>query len=930
MNGRHFICWLCLTGPMLGLSAQGTGPTFSGRFEAVDFAAFAKDVEQQTGVTIFYREPWVRDIRVTLSGSGLPLIHTLDSLLRPAGCKTFLDEWDHLFITRKTTLVSHLPEYQATPGTGPAEIPGTARSGITLAEQNYINGRRIREPQVIRVGNAEKGVPGKKVLVTGRILDEANGEPLIGTTLYNMTLKTGTITNPEGRFNMLVIPGTYEVECNNMGMEPLRFTLVVYSDGELELGMNRTLIPLDEVVISAERQHHVSGSQMGYERLNYSILKQVPLVMGERDILNVIKLLPGVQSVGEGSAGFNVRGSSADQNMIYINKLPVYNSAHLFGFFTAFSPEIVRDFTLYKSNLPAAFGGRLASFTDVIARQGNMKRFTAQGGISSVSAYATVEGPVQKEKGSILLSARTTYSDWILGLLEDPMLRNSQAGFNDISGVYTLNAGDKTRLKVFGYRSRDRFKLGASHEYAYGNTGATVDLHHRFTQRTSGNIALIYSRYQFLNRDTQMPSAGLEHTYHINHYELKSDVNWLSLGKHNLTFGAGAIYYSLDHGTLEPYGGRSLRVPLELGRENGVETAVYLADELTLSERLKVYAGLRFSTFMVLGPSDVRTYTPGMPLVEDNVVDTLHFGGGELSRAYFGLEPRVNLRYLLADDASLKFSYNRASQYLFMLSNTVAMAPTDQWKLCDYHIEPQYLDQVSAGYYQNLPGSGMSTSVELYRKWGHHIVEYRDGASFTEGPHVESETLQGEQKAYGMEAMVRRNAGVLNGWLSYTYARSFMQVDANAPGEQINGGKPYPSNFDRPHNVSMVLNYKRGRRISFSGNLVYMTGRPVTYPVSVYYEYDLPYIHYSDRNKYRIPDYFRIDLSMNIEGNLKKNKAFHSFWMLGVYNLTGRNNAYSVYFKNQNGFITGYKLSIFAQPVFTLSWNVKLGNYASE
>ncbi|MCK5694646.1 MAG: TonB-dependent receptor, partial [Bacteroidales bacterium] len=743
-------------------------------------------------------------------------------------------------------------------------------------------------------------------------------------------INKGASTAADGRFNFLLAPGTYGVVCQSMGMESLQFKLVVHSDGEMELEMRRTLIPLDEVVVTAGRHDNVSGSQMGYERLNYSVLKQVPLVMGERDILNVVKLLPGVQSVGEGSAGFNVRGSGADQNMIYINKVPVYNSAHLFGFFTAISPEIVKDFSLYKSNLPASFGGRLASFFDIQTRQGNMKRLALRAGISTVSAYAAVEGPLKKDRSSIALSLRSTYSDWILKLMEDPQLRNSEARFYDVSGVYTLKASERTRLKVFGYLSRDRFKLGSVQEYAYGNTGAAVDVHHRFSQQVNGSMALIYSRYQFQNQDTHVHSTGYEQKSYINHYELKSDFEWLSLGRHKLTFGGSGIYYRLDRGIIEPYGATSLREPMELGVENGVETAVYLADEWTWTERLKLYTGLRFSTFFSLGPSDVRIYTPGMPPVEENITDTLNFGRGELNKTYAGLEPRLNLRYLLTDRSSLKFSYNRGYQYLFVLSNTVAMAPTDQWKLSDYHIEPQFMDQLSAGYYQDFPGSGLSGSVELYRKWGHRIVEYRDGASFTMSPYVESETLQGEQTAYGVESMIRRDAGGVNGWLSYTYSRSYMLVDDSETGEQINGGKRYPSNFDRPHNVSLVLNYKRGRRVSLSTNLVYMTGRPSTYPVSVYYEYEVPYIHYSDRNKYRIPDYFRIDVSLNIEGSLKKRKRFHSFWMLGVYNVTGRNNAYSVYFQNESGLIRGYKLSVFAQPIYTVSWNVRLGNYVSE
>lgn len=933
MSRYAFIYFLVFLACQHEISAQEKVITFSGHFEETPFVEFAAAVETQTGIIFYYRASWVQDLPVNLSGQDLSLIHVLDSIFEGTALTYYLDEWNHLFLTDSATLLARLPDYEGVISKPLAEEEEEMVSGVlkvTSAEQNYIDGRRVRVLEVIKVGSADRAIPGRKALVSGQINDDESGEPLVGVTVYIAAINKGASTAADGHFNLLLPPGSYGVECQSMGMESLQFTLVVHSDGELKLDMRKSLIPLDEVVITAGRHNNVSGSQMGYERLNYSVLKQVPLIMGERDILNVVKLLPGVQSVGEGSAGFNVRGSGADQNMIYINKVPVYNSSHLFGFFTAISPEIVKDFSLYKSNLPASFGGRLASFFDIQAKQGNMKRLSARAGISLVSAYAAVEGPLKKDKSSIALSLRSTYSDWILSLMEDPQLRDSEAGFSDFSGVYTLKASDQTHLKVFGYMSRDRFKLGEVNEYTYGNSGAALDVRHRFNQQIYGNLALIYSRYQLNNKDTQVRTAGFEQDSYIQHYELKSDFEWLSLGRHKLTFGGSGIYYHLNRGSIEPYGSTTLREPLELGLENGVETALYLGDEVTLTDRLTVYAGLRFSSFFYLGPTDVLTYTPGMPTVEDNIIDTLSFGRGELSKAYAGLEPRLNLRYLLNQQSSLKFSYNRGYQYLFVLSNTVAMAPTDQWKLSDYHIVPQYMDQISAGYYRDFPGKALSASVELYRKWGHDIVEYRDGASFTENPHVESATLQGDQSAYGVETMIRRDAGGLNGWLSYTYSRSYMLVDVAETGEQINGGMRYPSNFDRPHNLSLVLNYKRGRRISLSGNLVYMTGRPVTYPVSVYYEYDVPYVHYSERNKYRIPDYFRIDVSMNIEGSLKKHKRFHSFWMLGIYNLTGRDNAYSVYFQNESGLIRGYKLSIFSQPILTVSWNVRLGNYVRE
>jgi hypothetical protein len=924
------ITLVCLYGIFQNLAGQEAPVVFSGDFNGVPFAEFTGSLENQTGITFYYRDIWVRDIRVTLSGSGLPLFHTLDSILHPLGLYYFLDEWDHLFLTDSTALLSGLPEYNIQSVREDSVATEQAEEEITTAEQKYINGRKALEPETILVGSENRAPTGKKVMINGKIDDIESGEPLIGATVYIEALNTGVSTNSEGLFNLIIATGTYEVECQSMGMEPMRFRMIVRSEGDLLLSMRRTLIPLEEVVVTANRYHNVSGTQMGFERLNYSILKEVPLVMGERDIINVVKLLPGVQSVGEGASGFNVRGSGVDQNMILINKVPVYNSSHLFGFFTSFSPEIVADFTLYKSNMPASFGGRLASFFDIRARQGNMKKFAARGGISSISAYAAIEGPFKKDRSSFILSARSTYSNWLLKLMADPQLRNSKAGFEDISAAFTQKVGEKSVIKAFAYRSGDRFRLGETNDYAYGNSGASIDMSHRFNQQLTGDMALIFSRYHFNTSDIEISSAGYKHSYQVEHYELKTDLKWLSLGQHQVTFGASGIYYRLNRGLIEPYGSSSIRKPLDLGMEHGVETALYAGDEIKLTDRLTLYGGLRTSVYMYLGPSQVRNYTPGMPLMEENITDTLSFRRGEIVRTYYGIEPRFNLRYLLGNNNSIKFSFNRGYQYLFMLSNTVALAPTDQWKLSDYHITPQYLDQLSVGYYQDLPGNGMSTSLELYRKWGHHIVEYRDGASFIDNPYVESETLQGEQKAYGVETMIRKNSGSVNGWMSYTYSRSFIQVNDPVTGEQINNGAPYPSNYDRPHSFNLVANYKRGRKVSLSTNLVYMTGRPITYPVAIYYEDEIPYIHYSDRNRYRIPDYFRWDVSMNIEGNLRKRKMFHSFWMLSVYNLTGRKNAYSVYFKNVNGYVKGYKLSIFAQPIYTVSWNVKLGNYASE
>jgi hypothetical protein len=313
-----------------------------------------------------------------------------------------------------------------------------------------------------------------------------------------------------------------------------------------------------------------------------------------------------------------------------------------------------------------------------------------------------------------------------------------------------------------------------------------------------------------------------------------------------------------------------------------------------------------------------------------NVTDTLTFSSGQGVKHYGGPEPRISLTYLMGSNNSVKISYNRVRQYIFMLSNTIAISPTDQWKLSDYHLKPPFVDQFSLGYYQDIPGAGLNTSAEIYYKQIKDVVDYKDGADFVNNPYTETQVLQGEQEAYGLEFMIRKSSGKLNGWLAYSYSRSEMLFNGTLPGENINGGLSYPSNYDRPHGLNLVTNYKVSRRLSFSGTLEYMTGRPVTYPISIYYQNGAEYMDYSNRNQYRIPDYFRMDLSVNLEGNLKKRKLAHSFWMLSIYNLTGRKNAYSVFFRNEDGNINGYKLSIFGRPVITLSWNFKFGNYASE
>ncbi|HKK62324.1 MAG TPA: TonB-dependent receptor, partial [Bacteroidales bacterium] len=412
--------------------------------------------------------------------------------------------------------------------------------------------------------------------------------------------------------------------------------------------------------------------------------------------------------------------------------------------------------------------------------------------------------------------------------------------------------------------------------------------------------------------------------------EGRADFIWNKFYNHRIEFGMNSILYNLTRGDILPYGVESTRSPISLGKERGIESAVYISDEFSLLPRLNLLIGLRYSYYSQLGPAEIDEYRDDMAKSVSTIENTNSFGANETIKSYSGLEPRASMNFTIDNSTSIKASYCRMQQYIFLLSNTIAIAPTDQWKLTDYHIKPPISDQFSLGLYHDFDGAGINTSVELYRKFIDNVVEYKDGANFISPDPIETQILQGKQDSKGVEIMIRKKTNNLTGWLSYTYSRSMVTVDNPLPDNRINNGNPFPSNYDRPHSLNLVSNYQVSRRISLSTNIVYMTGRPVTLPVSTYFSEGKRYLLYSSRNKYRIPDYFRIDFSINFEGNLKYKKLAHSYWMLNIYNLTGRKNAYSVFYESQANDINGYKLSIFARPIMTLSWNFKFGNYNSE
>jgi hypothetical protein len=706
-------------------------------------------------------------------------------------------------------------------------------------------------------------------------------------------------------------------------MKSVKRQVLLNSDGALNVELRDDIISLREVVVTGESDV-IENLQTGFANINMKNIKQIPSIMGEADIMKIALTLPGVQTVGEGAAGFNVRGGSADQNLVLLNDVTVYNTNHLFGFFSVFNPDVIASADLYKSGIGAHYGGRVSSVFDVALRDGNKKKFTAKGGISPVTAKVTIEGPIKKDTSSYIFGVRSTYSDYLLSLLDDPNLRNSTGGFLDVVGKVNHRINDKNDLILSAYHSRDRFKLNSDSLYEYFNTNAALQWRHTFSNRLQSITSVSFANYNYNLTSDQNAVNAFDLRYKIDDYSFKSEFSYFLSERGFMKFGLSAKLYQLQPGKKLPLGGESLVEPIILTEEKALESGIYGSYEYTFNRKLSVYGGLRLSMFNRLGPGQEFIYQPDSPKEKETIADTVLYAKNENMKTYLGPELRVSGRYKLKDDLSLKVSYDRMYQYIHVLSNTTAISPIDQWRLSGPAIEPQIGDQYAVGLYKTFFGTSLEMSIEGYYKRVKNVLEYKDGASILLNEALETDIVSAESKSYGVELLLKKQSGKLSGWLSYTYSRSLIQADGEFSAERINSGEFYPSNYDKPHSAVLITNYKINRRVNIALNVNYSTGRPATFPVVQYQFKGQPFLQYTDRNQYRIPDYFRMDLAVNFEGNHKVHKKIHGSWSLSVYNLTSHPNAYSVFFRNDSGEIKGYKLSIFRNAIPTITYHFQL------
>ncbi len=742
----------------------------------------------------------------------------------------------------------------------------------------------------------------EQVTLSGYITDATTGEELPGATIKIASdVNTGTTTNANGFYSISLPPGTYLVEFNYVGYTKESREVALNNDTELNIQLLPAQMELEEVIVSSEVQDaNVTDVDMGKESLSIELARKLPAFFGEVDVLKTIQLLPGIQAAGEGTTGLFVRGGSADQNLIMLDKATVYNAAHFLGFFSVFNPDAVSGLEIYKGGIPARFGGRLSSILDIEMKQGSKENYELSGGIGSISSRITAEGPLVNNKSSFLISGRRTYADVFLRLSSNEDLKSSTLYFYDFNAKADYTINENNRLYLSGYFGRDVFGIENLFGMDWGNTIGTAHWNHSFSNKLLLNTSLLYSKYDYgFDADDGVNSFLWKSVLEEKSFNLNFS---LLLGPDNtLTFGSNTTYHTFSPPEIT-FEGETVVEDILLFDRFALEQAIFAGNELKVSDKLSLEYGLRYSLFQNIGPGKVYEYEEGMPRNRRTITDTLDFGRFEKIQFYDGLEPRIGARLMTGETSSVKATYNRMRQYLQIASNATAGLPIDRWIPADRYIRPLIGDQVAAGYFRNFKDNMYEASIEVYYKWMQRLIDFKPAAQILLTNNIETEVLEGKGWAYGTELLLRKNKGKTTGWIGYTLSRTMRQV----PG--ISNNLPYPARYDRTHDLSVVATHELNPRWSFSGNFVYSTGAAVSFPVgrTQINGHPVPVYDDSRRNANRMPDYHRLDLSATLRGKVRKNRAWRGNWVFSVYNVYARKNPFTITFEQVYNNTPGY------------------------
>ena len=905
--------------------AQQDSTKISISFNNAPIVEVLDQIEDLTAYQFYYLPEWLGDKTVSGIYENMLLSDVLEDVFDETIINFYILRDNKVALNRNQVIYDKLPagffgkEAEETQIIKPLNT--ATRAPVFIVRDNSSENKEI-PVETIRIGR-ERFSDQSHFKLSGYVKNKKTSEPIPNLSILIRNHNSGTVTDASGYYSIELPAGLNVLETRSLGLESIRKNIIIYNEGELDIDLSESIERLEEVVVSAEIDKNVEEAITGTTEISSEETKNIPVVLGERNILKIAASLPGISSAGEGATGLNVRGGNADQNLVLLDDAVIYNPTHFFGIFQALNPFTTQDLKIYKGSIPAEYGGRLSSVFDIISKKANVNEFAGEASIGPVTNNIALEIPLIKEQSGLLLGGRSTYSDWILRTLDDEELSNSQASFYDLIAKYDHKIDENNELQASAYYSRDAFSITSDSLYNYSNRLFSVKWNRKFDEKNTGSLLLANSEYRFNIDFDGETNTDFLFGFRVNETSLKFKMRYLHSDTHNFEYGLDSKLYLIRPGEIRPNGNESIVETLKIPSEKAIEPSFFISDSYKLNEKMLLDLGFRYSMFFALGRSEQRVYEEGLPRSEGTLSDIVQYDNNEVIKTYSGPEFRLSGRYFLAKDFSVKASFNSTFQYIHTLSNNTTVSPIDTWKLSDLNIEPQRANQYAIGFYKNFDGNDYELSLEGYYKRSRNNLDFKVGADLLLNETIETEVLQGEGKAYGIEFLVKKNQGRLNGWLGYTYSRSFIKLDSPFAEETVNNGDYFPTNFDKPHDLSLVANYRFTRRFSLSANFVYQTGRPVTYPVGNYTFLGTEYALYSDRNRFRIPDYYRLDLSFNVEGNHKLKKLAHSFWNISIYNVLGRNNPYSVFFVTESGEIRAYKSSIFAIPIPTITYNFK-------
>jgi len=898
--------------------SQGKKDSITISFNNETISQSLKKLKEKESLSFYYDAKWLESEKklITENFTNSSLENILSNLFASTSLNYFIDN-KKIILTQNRIVYDYFVDNYFKPKNNNTN---------TSDNQNtqYKNEISSFDTDVIFIGKQKKRNGISKHTLTGFVKDIETNEPVknVVAKVFNKNIETRTDDN--GFYSLEVPTGNNIIVVETINTRGNNKKIFINENGTLDFDINQKSIGIKEIIITNKIQTKIKTSVVGATSIDLENMKNVPILLGEQDVFKIATIMPGIKTTGEGSSGLNVRGGNADQNLILVDDISLYNPFHFLGFFSSVNPYSLKSVTIYKGSIPVEYGGRLSSVIDLKTKKPNSTKLSGEGGIGPVTSNLFVNAPVVKNKSAIIAGFRATYSDWILKSLKDDQLKKSSASFYDFFTKYSHEINENNTIQASLYYSDDKFRITSDSLFNYNNRLLGINWEHKFSKKMSSQLLVNNSDYKYgidyTNANNNNKSFNSGFNINESNAQLKFE-NKLN-NKFTVNYGLSSKLYKINPGFLTPKEATSIIIPIDIINEKALESSVYLKTEAKITDKLLVNVGGRYTTFSYLGANTQRIYEAGLPKNEATLIETKDYKNNEVIKRYGGFEPRVSARYMLTNSLSTKIGYDKTYQYIHLLSTNTTQSPTDIWKLSDINVKPQIGEQFSIGLYKNL-NEIYEISLEGYTKKSKNILDYKTGANIVLSNKIETELLQGEGKSYGVELLIKKSVGKLNGWIAYTYSRSFLKLDSKFNDERVNNGAFFASNFDKPHDFNTVLNYKVTKRYSFSVNFVYQTGRPITYPIGKYTYANSEYTLYSDRNKFRIPDYYRVDFSFNIEGNHKIKKLAHSFWNISIYNLLGRNNPYSIYFISDNGQVKGYKTSIFAIPIPTITYNFK-------